>query len=352
MATKAVPDILRRDWAGKLVWPVAALAAVLLYNLLFTPEFFSLKWVDGHLYGRLIDILRDGSNVMLLSLGMTLVIATGGVDLSVGAVMAMAGALAGVMIDRADTPLAWVLLAALALCALAGLWNGLLVAVFRVQPLVATLVLMVAGRGLAMAIAGGKMLTIRTGYVAFSEFSFIGQGFLFYVPLAVTIVVVMLLVTVVLTRKTAAGMFIEAVGDNEVASRYAGVGQRNVKFMVYAFSGLCAGVAGLLSASKIGRVNCYNAGLYLELDAIMAVVIGGTALTGGRFYLLGSIVGALLIQTLTITMMAHKVTTVEALVPKALVVVAVCLLQSAQFRRKVGRLVLAAGRRRRGRPAA
>ena len=347
-------ELLRREWAAKLIWPVAALAMLLLFNLAFTERFFALEWKEGHLFGSLIDVLKNGSLVMLLSLGMTLVIATGGVDLSVGAVMAISGAVAAGLIEQGGISLPMLLAVALGVCVLAGAWNGLLVAVFRVQPLVATLVLMVAGRGVAMLITEGRRITIRRAFAAYDQFVFIGNGFLFYLPLAVTIVVVMLLLTVLLMRKTAAGMFIESVGDNDTASRYAGVNARAVKFAVYAFSGLCAGIAGLIYTSNIRTADPSKTGLYLELDAIMAVVIGGTALTGGRFFLLGSIVGALLIQMLTTTMLIHGLSSDEALVPKALVVVAVCLLQSEQFRRMIGRLFVfrPAGRLfRRGRPA-
>lgn len=386
MPTKAPPERLRREWVGKLLWPVVALTLLLVFNLAFTEGFFRLEWKaqiggaqEEHLFGMPIDILKNGSLVMLLSLGMTLVIATGGVDLSVGAVMAISGAVAAGLIEAPEALLpAWLsaawgfvtvstlgidpatanivlvltvaLTAALGVCMLAGAWNGLLVSVFRVQPLVATLVLMVAGRGVAMLITEGRRITIRPVYVAYDQFVFIGNGFLFYLPLAVTIVVVMLLATALLTRRTALGMFIEAVGDNDTASRYSGVSARKVKFMVYVFSGLCAGIAGLIYASNIRTADPTKAGLYLELDAIMAVVIGGTALTGGRFFLVGSIVGALLIQTLTTTMLIHGLSSDQALVPKALVVVAVCLLQSAAFRRQFGglfRLVERLRRRRR-----
>lgn len=338
MVKKTVRDWLRREWVSKLLWPVVALALLGLFNLFFTKDFFYVKVLEGHLFGTPIDILKNGSYVMLLSLGMTLVIATGGVDLSVGAVMAISGAVAAGLIEAGGVPLPLVLAAALGVCLLAGAWNGLLVSVFRVQPLVATLVLMVAGRGVALLITDGRKITIQEAYSAYDAFIFIGNGFLFYVPLALTIVAVMLLLTVLLTRKTALGMFIESVGDNDTASRYAGVNARTVKFAAYAFSGLCAGIAGLIYTSNIRTADPTNTGVYLELDAITAVVIGGTALTGGRFYLLGSIVGALLIQSLTTTMLIHGLSSVEALVPKAVMVVAVCLLQSQRFRGMIGRL--------------
>jgi len=327
------------------VWPLAALALLAVFNAFFTVDFFELRWIDSHLFGIPIDILKNGSYVMLLALGMTLVIATGGVDLSVGAVMAISGAAAAVLIKEHEAPFILVLAIPIAIALAAGLWNGLLVSIFKIQPLVATLVLMVAGRGVAMLITEGFRPTITRQYYAYDEFVYIGNGFLFKLPFAVTIVAVMFAITALLTRKTALGMFVESVGDNDTASRYAGVNARVVKLMVYTFTGLCAGVAGLIYTSNIRTGDPSKTGLYLELDAIMAVVIGGTALTGGRFSLLGSVAGALLIQALTTTMLIHGLSSDQALVPKALVVVTVCLLQAPEFHRKIRRL-LPAGKRR------
>ncbi|MDP6546954.1 MAG: ABC transporter permease [Phycisphaerae bacterium] len=328
------------------VWPLIALAILAVFNAFFTVDFFELKWLDSHLFGVPIDILKNGSYVMLLALGMTLVIATGGVDLSVGAVMAISGAAAAVLIREHEAPLMVVLTVPIAIALLAGLWNGLLVAIFKIQPLVATLVLMVAGRGVAMLITEGFRPTITRQYHAYEEFVYVGNGFFLALPFAVTIVAVMFALTALLTRKTALGMFIESVGDNDTASRYSGVNARAVKLMVYTFAGLCAGIAGLIYTSNIRTGDPSKTGLYLELDAIMAVVIGGTALTGGRFSLLGSTVGALLIQALTTTMLIHGLSSDQALVPKALVVVAVCLLQAPEFHRKIQGLLGRTGRRR------
>lgn len=317
-------------WWTSLVWPVAGLALLLFFNLLFTEGFFKLEVRDGHLYGVLIDVLNHGSKVMLLALGMTLVIATGGVDLSVGAVMAIAGAVAAQLINRAGVPFPLVLAAALGVAVLAGCWNGLLVGAFRIQPIVATLILMVAGRGVAMLITDGQIITFTD-----PRLGFIGNGHLLGLPFPVWLSLGMLLATVVLTRRTAVGLFIESVGDNQTASTYAGVNSSTVKFVVYLFSGFCAGLAGLVAASNIKCADSNHAGLFLELDAILAVVVGGTALTGGRFYLVGAIVGALFIQTLTTTMYMRNVSADVAPVPKALAILAVCLLQSPTLRGKV-----------------
>ncbi|MFO1489847.1 MAG: ABC transporter permease [Kiritimatiellia bacterium] len=316
-----------------LFWPLLALGLLLLFNQFFTPGFFDLKILDGHLYGTRIDILNHGAKVMLLALGMTLVIATGGVDLSVGAIMAIAGAVVAQLVVAQGVSAPAALAAALGVSLLLGAWNGLLVAVIGIQPIVATLILMVAGRGVAQLVTDGQIINFNDATLVY-----LGNGHLLGLPFTLTLVLAMLAATQLLTRRTALGLFIESVGDNDTASRYAGVNARLVKFMAYVFAGFCAGLAGLVAASNIKSADANHAGLYLELDAILAVVVGGTALTGGRFYLMGSVIGALLIQTLTTTMYARNVSADIAPVPKALVIIAVCLLQSEVSRRWLGRV--------------
>ena len=335
----------RLSGAGSsILWPLAALALLLLFNFVFTDGFFRIEVRDGRIYGSLIDILNRCAPLMLLSLGMTLVIATGGVDLSVGAVMAIAGAIAACLISNAglrqqspDSPLVAidvtgsvtiVVLAALAVALVAGVWNGVLVSLVDVQPIVATLILMVAGRGIAQLLTNGQNITFPES----SNLSYVGSGFLLGLPFPLFIVLGVLLITAWLARGTALGLFVESVGNNPTASRYAGINARTVKFAAYAFSGVCAGLAGIVVVADIRVVDVSNVGLYTELDAILAVSIGGTALTGGRFSLVGSIVGALLIQTLTTTILTKGVPPAATYVLKALLIVLVCLLQSDTFR--------------------
>ncbi len=314
-----------------MLWPVLGLAALLAFNAISAPGFFRLEMREGHLYGTLVDILNQGSKVMLLSIGMTLIIATGGVDLSVGSLMAIAGAVAALLVTQTVLPFAAVIAATLALTAITGMANGLLVAVVGIQPIIATLILMVAGRGIAMLITGGQIITFEHAPLVF-----VGNGHLLALPFTVLIVAVMLALTLMVTRKTAIGLFLESVGDNEKAARFCGINTSVVKVVIYAFSGLCAGIAGVIATSNIKAADSSRVGEMLELDAIFAVVVGGTALTGGRFTLIGSVIGALLIQTLTTTMYNLGVPPAVAPVPKAVVIVAVCLLQSAQFRQQLG----------------
>ncbi|HYE31612.1 MAG TPA: ABC transporter permease [Methylomirabilota bacterium] len=317
-----------RSWfsGGSLFWPAVGLGLLFIFNAIFASGFLNIEVRDGHLYGAMIDIVHQGAKVMLLAIGMTLVIGSGGVDLSVGSIMAIAGAVAAAMV-QANIGLPAALLAALGIACVAGLCNGLLVSVAGIQPIIATLILMVAGRGVAMLITNGQILTFEN-----PGFVFLGNGHFLGLPFTLTVVLVTLALTLLLTRKTAIGLFLESLGDNERAARYSGVPTRLIKTLVYVFSGLCAGIAGLIAASNIKAADSSRVGEMLELDAIFAVVVGGTALTGGRFTLLGSILGALLIQTLTTTMYNLGVPPSVAPVPKAIVILAVCLMQSSKFR--------------------
>ncbi|UBU11088.1 ABC transporter permease [Nonomuraea gerenzanensis] len=323
----------------RLLWPAVVLVLLLVLNVFFTPSFFSIEVKDGHLYGSLIDILRFGAPLILVSLGMTLVIATGGIDLSVGSVVAIAGALACLQISQ-DASVFTAVVLALALCLALGLWNGFLVAVVGIQPIIATLILMVAGRGLAQLITDGQIITVNS-----PAYKVIGGGYWLTVPFGILIVIGVLAISAFLTRRLALGMLIESVGSNAEASRLAGIRSRGILIMVYAFAALCAGVAGLMISSNVSSADGNNAGLWIELDAILAVVIGGTSLAGGRFSLSGTVLGALIIQTLTTTIYSIGVPPETTLLFKALVVTAVCLIQSPSFRAKVF------GRRGRATPA-
>ncbi len=321
----------------RLFWPVLSIAALMLADLFIANGFFHVEMRGGHLYGSLIDITSFGAPLMLVALGMTLVIATGGIDLSVGAVAAISGAMACLIISHAhnQNSVGVVLLAcgaALLVSMLCGLWNGVLVAVIGIQPIVATLILMVAGRGIAQLITSGQIITVDS-----KPYNRIGAGYLLTLPFSIFIVAAVFVITALVARKSALGMLIEAVGGNREASRLAGIRARGMVMLVYVYSGLCAGIAGLMISSIVSGADGNNAGLWIELDAILAVVVGGTALAGGRFYLAGTIVGAILIQTLTTTIYSIGIPPETNLLFKALVVTAVCLIQSPAFREKMFR---------------
>lgn len=340
---KILPDIHSPNFQ-RLIWPLAALAGILLFNLFFTPGFFQIEMKDGHFFGSLIDIINRAAPVMLLAIGMTLVFATGGIDLSVGAVMAISGAVAATVI-RPDyvkgvleygemQPLLLVITIPLVLSVICGLWNGFLVAVIGIQPIIATLILMVAGRGIAQLITQGQIVVF-----IHEPFQYIGSGFFLGFPFPIILVVMIFLLTYLMTRKTGLGLFIEAIGANATASRFMGIRERQIKLAVYMFSGLCAGIAGLIVCADIKAADANNAGLFLELDAIAAVIIGGT-LWGGRFTLLGSVIGTLIIQSLTTTILTRGIAPEVTLVFKAVVIIAVALIQSEKFRNVFSAMVV------------
>lgn len=283
-------------------WPtgmpqLAALLLVLLVDSLVAPHFWQVVLQDGRLFGSPIDILNRAAPVALLAIGMTLVIATGGIDLSVGAVMAIAGATTAAMT----------------------------VAGFSL-PFVATLILMVAGRGVAQLITAGQIVTFNS-----PDLSWFGSGSLLFLPTPVIIAVLTLLLFWLLTRKTALGMFIEAVGINIRAAKNAGVNTRIIVMLTYVLSGLCAAIAGIIVAADIRGADANNAGLWLELDAILAVVIGGGSLMGGRFNLLLSVVGALIIQGMNTGILLSGFPPEMNQVVKAVVVLCVLIVQSQRF---------------------
>jgi galactofuranose transport system permease protein len=304
-------EILAGLGRKRILWPLATLVFLLLFNLVTNPHFFSITIQEGHLYGSLIDILNRAAPLMVIAVGLTLVIATHGIDVSVGAVVAISGAVAAILTGGE-------------------LVNGLLVAYVGMQPIIATLILMVAGRGIAQLITEGQIITIY-----YSPFFFFGNGWMLGIPFSLVLAGGVLAVFLALTRKTALGLFIESIGINPVASRFAGVRARSITFWVYALCGLCSGIAGIIVCANVKSADGNNAGLLFELDAILAVVLGGTSLAGGRFTLLGSIVGALIIQTLTTTIYAAGVPPEVTLVVKALVVFLVSVLQSDRVRNRL-----------------
>lgn len=299
-----------------------ALVGVLLINWLLFPNFFRVTWQDGRLFGSLIDVLNRGAPVAILAIGMVGVIATKGVDLSVGAVMAMAGAVAATMVV-AGYPAPVAVAAALAVGLVCGLWNGFLVAVLDIQPIVATLVLMVAGRGIAQLITEGFIVTFTDPVLIF-----IGTGSFLGLPMAAVIAIALLVLVTLLVRRTAIGLCIEAVGVNRAAASLAGIRSRMLLVLVYGLSGFCAAIAGIIVAGDIRGADANNAGLWLELDAILAVVIGGTSLLGGRFSVPLAVVGALIIQAMNTGILVSGFPPEFNLIVKAALIFLVLVIQS------------------------
>lgn len=312
--------------------PLVSLIIILLICGIFSGgSFFEISVVEGHLYGRLIDILRNGSRYMILAIGMSMVLATGGTDISVGSVMAISGALACSIVDqRILAMLHGNVFAAVGIAllagALCGAWNGFLVAKLKVQPIVATMILMTAGRGIAQLIADGKIVTITS-----DSYYYISGGYVLGLPFPLFIAAFMLILAVLITKKTAFGLAVEAIGVNADSARLSGIKVERNLWMIYIFCGVCAAIAGLIESAGIKGADCNNCGLMIEMDGILAVAIGGTSLSGGRFSLIASIIGALVVQTITTMILAFGVAPEVIRVFKALIVIVICLAQSPAF---------------------
>ncbi|WQO55380.1 ABC transporter permease (plasmid) [Sinorhizobium medicae] len=317
---------IMRIYAGRLLPQCIALVIIVIAISIVFPGFLNLQIQNGRLYGSLIDILNRGAPVVLLAIGMTVVIATKGIDLSVGAVMAICGAVAASLITSGHS-LAETLLATLAIGILCGIWNGVLVAFLDIQPIIATLVLMVAGRGIAQLITEGTILTFNEPGLIF-----IGSGSFFGLPMPIVIWLVFGLLVAVLVRRTALGMLIEAIGINRQASTLSGVLTPVLLVAAYVLSGLCAAIAGIIAAADIRGADANNAGLWLELDAILAVVVGGTSLLGGRFSIAASVLGAIIIQAINTGILLSGFPPEFNLIIKAAIIIFILVLQSPRFR--------------------
>ncbi len=317
----------------RLFWPIVALLTLVVINTIARPQFIKVTVRDGQIYGALIDILRNSAPLMLVALGMTIVIATRGIDLSVGAVMAVSGAVALTIIDGSGDPdnlgtVMAAVVAAILVALVLGAWNGMLIAVLGIQPIIATLVLMLAGRGVALLITGGFITTVNS-----DPFEYLATGYLVALPFAFLISLAAIILIGVFERRTALGMLTESVGINPEASRLAGVRSRGIIFSAYVLSGLMAGIAGIIYSSNIRAADANAAGLFIELYAILAVVLGGTSLQGGKFSIAGTVIGVLIIQTLNSTILFLGVPSAQSPVFFALVVVLVVIVQSPRLRR-------------------
>jgi len=320
--------------------PLASLAILLVIGTLTNHGFLKITWQDGHLQGALIDVLNHAAPLILVSLGMMAVIAIRGIDISVGAVVAISAAVAATLISQADAAagpaaLCMAIGGALAVSALCGVWNGLLVVKVGMQPIVATLILMIAGRGIAQLITSGQIITIY-----YAPYAVIGNGYLLGIPVALLIALAVTLALQLALNRTALGLFIRAIGLNPAAAHIAGIRARGISLCLYTLCGLAAGVAGLIISSNVKSADGNNAGQLLELDAILAVALGGTSLNGGRFTVAGTVLGALIIQTLTTVIYASGLPPQVNLAFKAVLVFAALLLQSTGARDLLRRLLV------------
>ena len=325
---------------SKITWAVVAEILILLVCFIIRPDFFSISIQPstGVLYGSLIDILNRSAEITIIAMGMTLAIALGGTDLSVGALVAVSGAMALKLMrwdvleystpgDYTVYPFWMAILLPLLTCMLMGLFNGILISKGGMQPFIATLILMVSGRGIAQILTNGKQFTTM-----YSPFRVIGQGHLGPIPMPIIIMTVVCIAMAVFVRKTAFGTFVESVDVNKSASRLSGISSDTVIIIVYTLTGLLAGIAGLIYSSRIMSNDSNNAGINYEMDAILAVVIGGTAMTGGKFSLIGTIIGSIIIRTIVTFVYYFGIVAEATMAFKALIIAVVIILQSEPVR--------------------
>ena len=333
---------------SKLFWAIVAQLLILLVGFILRPDFLSIQLrtlSDGTtvLYGTPIDILNRASEITIIAMGMTLVIALGGTDISVGALVAVSGAIAlkflrwDVLVyntpgDYTVQPFFLVLLLPLLACTLMGLFNGMLIGKLKLQPIIATLILMVGGRGIAQIVTNGKQFTTQ-----YSPFKFIGNGSILGIPLPIIITLLVILLVSLFVRRTSYGMFVESVGINPSASRVSGLRSDTIIIIAYVLTGFLSGISGLIYSSRISSNDSNNAGLGYEMDAILAVVIGGTSMTGGKFSLFGTVIGSLIIRTITTLVLYFGIVSEAIMAFKALIIAVVIVLQSEPVRNAIAK---------------
>jgi ribose/xylose/arabinose/galactoside ABC-type transport system permease subunit len=291
---------------------LAALLLLVIINSVFTPNFFDVN--------NFRNILLQVSPTVLVAVGMTIVISTGGIDLSVGSVMAIASAVAATSLDYGAGV---AILLALAAAAATGAFNGALISGFRIQPIIVTLALLISGRGVAQVLSNGGQL------IPFSNpsFEYLGKGVVAGVPVQVLVMALVVGVAIFVMRATPFGRYVLAVGGNEAASRLAGIKIHRTKIIVYALSGLLAGIAGLIETARLGASDAQKVGLNIELDAIAATVVGGTPLTGGRATVVGTLIGALIMQIITTGFVMNGISYSWSLVIKAAIIIIAVYIQ-------------------------
>ncbi len=316
---------------GQTYAVLGAVILLIIFNLVTTPRFLT----PGGLIEAIDVNLLQVAPIAIVAAGMTLVIATGGIDLSVGSIMAIAGAIAPILFLSSIPPLnnpfigiTLGIIVPILVAGLLGLFNGYLITTFRIQPIIATLVLFIAGRGIAQVISNGNIQVFRG-----SNFVFIGSGRILNIPVQVILMLIVIVVVAWVVRTTTFGRYLLATGGNEAASRLSGVPTNRVKRTVYVISAMLAGLAGLIIVAINSSSDANNVGLNGELDAIAAVAVGGTPFTGGQASIWGTLLGALLIQLIRFTLVTKNIPLpVAQIINAAIILVAVYLQLRANHR--------------------
>lgn len=319
---------------SQLVVPLVAIVIIVLFNLIRDPSFFSVETTVNSrgntvLSGNLITIFNGASELAILAMGMTLVTAaSGGQDISVGATAAIAGSVYVKIISSAANAgfgtVIFAFLAAAVVAMIFGAFNGTLVAVFKIQPMIATLILYTCGRSIAYWINGGATPTLENNIV-----NAIG-GFIpgVMIPTPILIVLFVAVIFMLLFKFTTLPLFVQAVGINERAARLNGINSTWMKLLTFMILGVCCAFAGCITVGRLGLINHETLLIEIEMDAILAVAIGGNSLGGGKFKMLGSVIGAYAIQALTITLYAMKVPSTAVKAYKAIVIIVLVVFSS------------------------
>ena len=329
---------LKKLTQQQLFLPIFCMILVLCVNMIYDVsqgrdfyEFFKIGIQNELLSGRLVNILNRGSEVAILAIGMTLVVSSSaGTDISVGSVMALSAGVCCTLLAGAAAPQATELavplivgvLAALVVGCVCGAFNGALVAYLNIQPMVATLILWTAARAIGLLVCNNLIVYVRN-----DSFAMFG-GYIGPIPTPMIIAAICIVAVTVVLKKSAMGMYIQSVGINKKASRIAGLNSQKIIFLCYVLCGLCAGIAGVVASSRITSADTNNIGLNFELDAILAVALGGNSLAGGKFNLAGSIIGAYTIQAITTTMYNLGVSSAVNPVFKAVIVIVIVAVQA------------------------
>lgn len=328
---------------SQLIIPLISLVVLIIFNLIRDPSFFSINltvnsYGNTVLSGNLIAILNGASELVILAMGMTLVTAASrGQDISVGSAAAIAGSVFVKILLSFQVSWGIILFAFLASCVVAmifGAFNGALVAVFKIQPMIATLILFTIGRAIAYWINGGATPTVSDERV-----KFLG-GFIpgIPIPTPIFIVIIVGIIFALVLKFTTLGLYTQAVGANEKAARLNGINSVWIRLLVFVIIGICVAFAGSISVSRLGLINHETILLGIEMDAILAVAIGGNALSGGKFSMIGSVIGAYVIQGLTTTLYAMKVPSTDIKAYKAVVIIAIVVIGSPVVKQAFSRL--------------
>ena len=319
---------------GQLIIPLVALGLLLLFNLIRDPGFYNISVATNNagnpvLSGNIISIIDSASELAIIAMGMTLVTAAcGGQDISVGAVGAIAGAVFVKVVFAFPGITPGALIVGLIACILGAIlfkmFNGTLVAVFRIQPMIATLILFTCGRSIAYWINGGATPTISNPILTVLGKFIPG----FPVPTPILIVIAVGIIFAIVFRTTTLGLYTQTVGINQGAAKLNGINPTKMKLLSFMILGACCALAGTIGVSRLGLINHDTLMSGIETDAILAVAIGGNSLGGGKFNMVGSIIGAYVIQALTITLYAMKVPSTDIQAYKAVVIIILVVIGS------------------------